>query len=232
MSESPLHRQAVAASAGILLALSMLAVGPARAAERPSFDCTKATTPTERAICGDDALAVLDRNIAALYRQRRAKSSAPRLVDTTQKQWLAVRDVCKEGVACLKKEMTEHKQALEGAVARFAKAPAKDATGFSGAYAHEFGTVDIEAVSATEFDVTINNVEPTKARWVCDFSGTGRLKNGAIVIDYQPETEGYKPITVTLTRKGDRLVVTEKREGQADFCGYNGYIEGTYRRKG
>jgi uncharacterized protein len=231
MTASTPHRRAVSASAGMLVVLWVFAVGAVCAAERPSFDCAKATTPTERAICADEALAVLDREIADLYRRRRAKSPAPRVVDGSQKQWLAIRDACKEDLACLKKEHTARKEALEEEIARFAKAPSKDTSGFSGVYAHEFGSVEIEAVSATEFDVSINNVERTNARWVCDFSGTGRLKNGAIVIDYKPETEGYEPITVTLRRKGDRLTVTEKRESQADFCGHNGYIEGTYLRK-
>lgn len=215
----------------VALALCMLAEGSALAAERPSFDCGKATTPSERAICADEALAGLDRDIAALYRRRRAQSPIPRAVDAAQKQWLAVRDVCQENVACLAKEHAARKQALEEALARFAKAPAKDVSGFSGVYDNEVGTVEIEAVSTTEFDVTITTAD-RNARWTCDVSATGQLKNGAIVIAYRPETEGYKPRTVTLRRKDGRLTVSDAGEDHPDFCGHNGTIEGTYRRKG
>ena len=218
---------------GAALALVLIAACPAHAAERPSFDCGKASTPTELKICKVDALAVLDRELAALYRKRRSGSPNPKSVEGAQNQWLAVRDVCAADEACIAKEMTAHKKALEEAIARFANAPAKDPTGFSGNYANDFGTVEIEAVSTVEFEVTISTVEPDRARWVCDFGGTGQLKNGAIVIEYKSETEGVAPRTITIRSKGGALTVSDVSKGsQPDYCGYRGTIEGTFRRKG
>lgn len=49
-----------------LLVLSLLAV-PAMALAQPSFDCSKASTPVERAICADAKLAAADREMAATY---------------------------------------------------------------------------------------------------------------------------------------------------------------------
>ena len=33
----------------------------------PAFDCKKASSPVEKAICGDQSLSALDRMMAALY---------------------------------------------------------------------------------------------------------------------------------------------------------------------
>jgi uncharacterized protein len=211
--------------------LAALMVAPVRlgAAERPSFDCAKAATATERTICASDGLAGLDREIAALYRQRRVRAPSARSVDENQRQWLTVRDACGDRVACLDKEMSERKQHLQELVARFAKAPAKDKSGFTGVYANAYGTAEIEAVSPTEFDVTISTAEPSQGRWLCDFSGTGHLDRGAIVIRHRAEVDD-RTVVVTLTRKAGVLTVREERTDQADYCGHNGYIEGTYRQ--
>ena len=144
------------------------------AAERASFDCSKAVTPTEHAICRSDALSMLDRDIAALFRKRRAQAPSAQPVEANQRQWLAVRDMCKDDTACLDKEMSARKRDLQELVARFANAPAKDKSGFAGYYVNDYGSAEIEAVSPTEFDISISTAEPKNARWVCDLYGTGR----------------------------------------------------------
>ncbi len=80
-----------AALTGVLLAAS-----PAAADKhvRPSFDCTKAATPVEKAICGDELLAELDQSVDALYRAiRTAAAPEPRRrIEDEQRRWLAARD--------------------------------------------------------------------------------------------------------------------------------------------
>jgi uncharacterized protein len=218
------------ASAAVFAGLTLVAPNRSDAAERPSFDCAKAATATERTICRSDALALLDRDIAELYRQRRARAPSAQSFDTNQRQWLSVRDACADDVACLKKEMAERKQHLQELFARFAKAPAKDKSGFTGAYSNTYGTAEIEAVSATEFDVSISTEEPKEGRWQCDFSATGHLKGAAIVIPYRGEVDDTT-VVVTLTRKPGVVTVREDRTDQASYCGHNGYIEGTYRQR-
>lgn len=56
----------------------------------PSFDCSKASTPTEKAICRDSALANLDRQLAQLY--RKALREKGEQVKIKQKEWLAYRE--------------------------------------------------------------------------------------------------------------------------------------------
>lgn len=75
-----------------------------------SFDCTKATTPVEQAICADAPLARLDREVAAAYARTLARASAPDDKQATiaqQRRWLGDRDAaCRDEaesarVACL-----------------------------------------------------------------------------------------------------------------------------------
>src|SRR4051812_15073440 len=62
---------------------------------RPSFDCRRARTAVEQAICAAPALAARDREMAFLY--QRALVSDParaRLVEGSQGAWRSARDEC------------------------------------------------------------------------------------------------------------------------------------------
>lgn len=60
-----------------------------------SFDCKKATTLVEKAICANPKLSKLDEKMAKAYKQVLASSSDKANVQTVQKAWLAgVRDAC------------------------------------------------------------------------------------------------------------------------------------------
>ncbi len=71
---------------------------PVFAAQGPSFDCARAASWSEKAVCNDAALSGLDREVASLYRE--AKSHVmPLAVDVLkddQKDWLRRRERCKE----------------------------------------------------------------------------------------------------------------------------------------
>src|SRR5688572_6771286 len=75
-----------------LVLATCLFVAPAMAQEA-SFDCKKASTPMEKAICGSDYTAQLDRALDELYRAALAKAGAERAAaEAAQKQWLVTRD--------------------------------------------------------------------------------------------------------------------------------------------
>ena len=112
---------------------------------------------------------------------------------------------------------------------------AKKPPGFPGSYANDLGTVTIKQ-TADGFDIDISTAAPG-GKWVCDFSEPGKLDNdGDIVIHYKadPPLQDEND-EVTLSLKKNMLTVTEFRgkdgSGMIDFCGYNGRIEGNYRRK-
>ncbi|MBI3560535.1 MAG: hypothetical protein HY080_02300, partial [Gammaproteobacteria bacterium] len=85
----------------------------ANAKPNPSFNCAKATTPTEKTICGSLALAAFDRSVAQSYRDaidlmKEVKNpEGLRTIKAAQKKWLAVRNACGTDVECLQKTMRE-----------------------------------------------------------------------------------------------------------------------------
>src|SRR5207245_1987187 len=94
-----------------LLAACVLATTTASVAQ-PSFDCAKATTPTEKAICGNARLSRLDRAIATAL--RRIKDDLPNGETMTKEQtaFLKARDACGTDVGCLRKTMDVRRVAL------------------------------------------------------------------------------------------------------------------------
>lgn len=81
----------------LLCGLALAATGPARAGERPAFDCAKvAAHSMAELVCQDEALARLDRQLAQVYAQasRRAAGRGPALLKAEQRGWLKGRDDC------------------------------------------------------------------------------------------------------------------------------------------
>ncbi len=74
-------------------------VDPSRAAEAtsaPSFDCRRARTQSEFAVCHSNSLAALDREMAARYRNAlaRADRAQAQLLDETRTRFLGFRNAC------------------------------------------------------------------------------------------------------------------------------------------
>lgn len=72
-------------------------------ADYASFDCNKATTVTEKAICADPELSALDNHMAKLYAHARGSTSMGDTYETKQLQWLKNRNKCKSDKQCLLK---------------------------------------------------------------------------------------------------------------------------------
>lgn len=84
------------------LALSAALAAPA-AAQGPSFDCGRAQTMTEFAICGNPELARLDRVLADAYAAALSRGDAT--VRDRQRAWLQGRDDCRGDHGCLAQRM-------------------------------------------------------------------------------------------------------------------------------
>ena len=69
----------------------------------PRFDCRKAGTATEFAICGDPTIARMDRIMAQRYRALRASMSrsAADALKASQRNWLNRRNRCGADLSCL-----------------------------------------------------------------------------------------------------------------------------------
>jgi len=123
--------------AAICLGLWGAGLSGGAAAAAPSFDCAKAGTATEHAICASSALSELDVALAAAYRAARAGASqaARDRVRADQIAWLARRDRCGGDTGCLEREMRARLAALaavSGAVGSGGSAAATG--GLSGIY--------------------------------------------------------------------------------------------------
>jgi uncharacterized protein len=103
--------------AGYLIAAALAAALlppslPAAKAAEPSFSCTGSVTPTEAVICKDDALAALDRALAAAFKSKldaiaagtaHADDDDRDAIVITQKAWIARRDECGSDKGCIRK---------------------------------------------------------------------------------------------------------------------------------
>jgi uncharacterized protein len=120
-----------------------------------SFDCGKAKTLVEHAICSDKQLSILDELLMTSYKKALAYSSDPSTLKTTQREWLkSERDSCKD-VDCLKQAYTLRLSALDEPIASTQKPS-------SGKPAPSSQTIVIPAVDQTNPDEGIikrNNVE-------------------------------------------------------------------------
>ena len=76
---------------------------PPGAKPRPSFDCSKATTLTERTICASFPLAAWDRSVAAGWQLKwpDADAEKKKLLKAEQAEYLKERDACGADVECL-----------------------------------------------------------------------------------------------------------------------------------
>ena len=101
-----MDRVARLAELAALVLLASLAFGPAASAA--SFDCAKAGTATEKAICRDPALSKQDEAVAAAFKVALTLWPAgnwPAYIRTEQRNWLKDRNgICKGDVACLKRD--------------------------------------------------------------------------------------------------------------------------------
>ena len=151
---------------GILI-IALVGAAHAYAAERPSFDCAKAATATERTICANDRLARLDRSLATAYRRLGAELAVTgEVFANEQTAFLKQRDACGADVACLVRNMEERRAAL--ALERQSKAGPEEA--FVGRYRSSYGRIILRRTLNRDYEMTGQTSDP-KGRWTCDISG-------------------------------------------------------------
>ncbi|RAZ83828.1 lysozyme inhibitor LprI family protein [Cereibacter johrii] len=131
-----------------------LTVAATSAAAQASFDCSRAGTTVEHAICGDPALAALDRDVAQAYGALRA-GQPPAVRDrllAEQRAWLATRDGCGSDRTCLSAAMQNRLSALQASGTP--AAPPTD--GFTGLYCSEGAVMGMQLVgSSLRFDFMV-----------------------------------------------------------------------------
>lgn len=116
-----------------------------------SFDCNKASTFIEKAICKDAELSTLDSELMGSYKLALEKSGNPNDLKEGQKSWLKnVRNVCQDST-CLKKVYQERISTLKQSPAASSKSNApKVVKKFTYSEKGYKGTMEISEISACE----------------------------------------------------------------------------------
>ena len=91
-----------------LLMSVMLLVGVPSIASAASFDCDKAATATEIAICSDPELSALDKLMGELWASREREPYEVKL----QANWLTKRNACEGNMTCIAFNYNTHLEAL------------------------------------------------------------------------------------------------------------------------
>lgn len=190
-----------------------------------SFDCRRASSDAERAICADPELARLDRELALRYvGARRLLARTPRAaLEADQRRFLAARDEAYEmrgrlpEFADLAGRMRDRSDFLS-ALSR--RAP----QGLVGTWAKESGRVEVTQAGAGRVRVRINTAHPTNARWVCDVETTGRVASRTVEGPAQAEP-GWR---IRATLRDGVLHIEEIGHGAPGYCGANGSVAGAY----
>ena len=209
-----------------LIGLALCSATAAAAAERPSFDCRKATTPSEKTICGHGRLARLDREIARAYRALRDDPDLAEPLGEEQVAFLARRDSCGSDAACLAREMENRRSAL----ALEPSAAVKDEReAFVGRYRNAQGRMLVRRTPLGGYELSGSSAD-AKARWTCDVWGSLiAVREGVATVQGESDEE---TLVVYLQRRAGRLVVSEDPDKPlaGKSCGHNGTVAGEYRR--
>ena len=75
-------------------------------ASAASFDCTKATTPQEKAVCGSTTLSALDEKLADAYKNARTASQDPAKLKSEQVEWIKEARKCQSDTSCIERLYT------------------------------------------------------------------------------------------------------------------------------
>ncbi|WP_114943673.1 lysozyme inhibitor LprI family protein [Microvirga calopogonii] len=106
-----------------LAILSLVLIGGCQPAGAASFDCAKAETPDEKAICADRSLNDQDVEMSVLYTQLKPLlgMGARGDMEDAQVTWLKRRESCGGDRACLGKAYEERVMQLRGGFEALAK---------------------------------------------------------------------------------------------------------------
>jgi len=98
----------------------------ATSAEAASFNCAKAKSPTEKTICGNATLSILDQRMGAKYKVLikllGAGSAQADQIRAEQVWWLSRRDSCGTDAFCVRGQIADRIMDLDGYLASAKKA--------------------------------------------------------------------------------------------------------------
>ena len=213
----------------MILTAVLLLAEPALAQSGPSFDCARAKAGIETVICGNPALARLDREIAAAYAAALGRFGAGgrAALQESQQEFLGNREIAitwpreEERVETLQETMKDRLDLLS----KLRAAPLGEGpSAFLGEWKADHGSVKIARGKGGRLAIEISTFALVTARWLCDGSGEARIAGGRL----QFKEDG---VTIVLSRRGPTLTVEEHApagSGVRGTCGANGSLRGTF----
>lgn len=234
-------RSAQALARPVLVALlGVVTAAPLAAA---SFDCSKASTVIEKAICSNPRLSRLDEELATTYRDATAHAARPKELKAAQAAWLRTeRNACEDDTACLEHamllRMATIRSAPEMGVKLFASAvPPKSIFGRYSmtepvcTYSGPNGEVECEGEAESYIDVQPAEGYRVAVRseltffnaHLCDFDSVGEWAGDELRVPSEIEDIGC----ILILRFRDGKVVTDDPGGRCkDYCGARGGFRG------
>jgi len=211
-------------SLGLMFALS----SPCYAA---SFDCKKAKTKIEQAVCKNPKLSQLDEELSTLYKPLVEHTASAKHVRRTQQLWLKMREEhCPDADAeCLISHYQNRIHVLSFRLHEaYQVAPTASIAGiYKGGENME---MLIEAESYDSVLVHIEGAESTRGYWSCSFTGRGTLKNNQVVaLALADASKADNPVTLKIAKKS---VITVDEGSKSVFCGAaGGSLNAEYKRQ-
>ncbi|MBC8716705.1 DUF1311 domain-containing protein [Ochrobactrum sp. Marseille-Q0166] len=219
---------AVKYSAVLSLALGISALAPMTAFAQAGFDCGKASTKTEKAICSHSEIAEADRAMSIAYAALidRSDSGLKEALREDQTAFLKQRSEAFES------HLSNPEMRLEGLHYRteqraelFNWISVTNGSSLEGNWQNAWGSIKVEKKSPTQLAVNIDVADQANGSWVCSFEGTVQLKSAGEAV-YQGEGG---PLTLKLD--GAVLKVPTPFCDASTSGGY-GSAAGTYFRVG
>lgn len=209
---------------------------------KASFDCKKASTSVEKAICDGPFLADLDRIMDEVYRGVSAKLEGPKRAALTnvQNQWLQSRNTkcgrAKPDQDCLSNLYKDRIVAL----AREWRAAGGAATGspISGRYTYrekgERGEMLLAEMPDGSVYVQVETVNANhRSPHSCSFNEKVKTRAGDVLEYTEPQTS--KTCGLKIAVQGNRLTFSESPkdcfELSRNYCGMHGFMLGNYTRR-
>jgi len=224
------------AIAGSVLAALLLSNGDAKAQAKPSFDCAKAASMAEKAICADPALAQADADEAKTYAAalKLLDALAGKALREDQSDFIRYRDQ----IAAFNEDTPKDKRTFDlgefiSDRATFLSDIRKpSAAGLIGTWSSMRGTVEIKAASAFKLEISEEVADPVSGDGSCEIGGTVKIRKDLRLVDTD---DNNKPtgFSFTFRHSGDALVVEQNGEGKDGLtepptCGANGHADGTF----
>ncbi|WP_109110668.1 lysozyme inhibitor LprI family protein [Azospirillum sp. TSO35-2] len=195
-------------------ALSVVGGGSGFAA---SFDCGKASTPVEKAICADQRLSDLDSELGRAYKAALQSNAAPADLKAEQKSWVVQRNRCTD-TACLA-------SAYQARLAALSAPPQSSTAGVAvmGTYQTKGGELLVAQPSADAIKFRLN---ATYRMNTGEVEGMAVLSNNQAIFA-PPGGSEYDDCRITLTFLGETAKVNQ--EGSCGM-GLNVSGSGSYKR--